>query len=69
MTPMPRRTPKLVFPQQNPSPNHDHQQLTSSSNPQKKKKIIGIATKAKEKYQRNNPNSSRRKLERKGYKD
>ena len=66
MTPMPRRTPNLAL---YPSPIHDYQQSTSSSNPQKKNKIIEFATKAKEKYQRNTPTSSLRKLERKGYKD
>ena len=69
MTPMPRRAPNLIFAQHNPSPIHDHQQSTSCSNPQKKKKVIEFATKAKEKYQRNNPKISFRELERKKYKD
>ena len=60
---MPGRTSNLALPQHNSSPTHDYREPTSSSQPQKKNKMREYATKAKEKYQRNNPKNSLRKLE------
>ena len=66
-TPMPRQTHEL------PSPIRDSQ-LSTSNTPQKltsatdKGKIAHFSTKVKEDNERNNPYSSFRKLERKGYK-
>ena len=49
-----------------PSNSNTPPNLTSATD---KGKIAHFATKVKEKYKRNDPNSSLRKLERKGYKD
>ena len=68
MTPMPRQ------PHQLPNPMRDSQLSNSNTPPNlttasDKGKKAHFATKVKEKYRRNDPNSSLRKLERKGYKD
>ena len=57
-----------------PNPIRDSQPSNSNTPPNlnsasDKGKIAHFATKVKEKYKRNDPNSSLRKLERKGYKD
>ena len=68
MTPMPRQPPDLPNPIRDSQPSNSNtpQYFTSTSN---KAKIAHFATKVREKYKRNDPNSSLRKLERKGYKD
>ena len=68
MTPMPRQPPKQ------PNPIRDTQPPNSNTPPNltnatDRGKIAHFATKVKQKYKRNDPNSSLRKLERKGYKD
>ena len=68
ITPMPRQPPDL------PNPIRDSQPSNSNTPPNStsaldKGKIARFATKVREKYKRNDPNSSLRKLERKGYKD
>ena len=68
MTPMPRQPSEL------PIPMRDSQLSNSNTPPNStsatdKGKIAHFATKVKEKYKRNDPNSSLRKLERKRYKD
>ena len=68
MTPIPRQPHGL------PNPIRDSQTSNSNTPPNStratdKGKIAHFATKVKEKYKRNDPNSSLRKLERKGYKD
>ena len=68
MTPMPRQSHDL------PNPILDSQSSNSNTPPNStsatdRGKIAHLATKVKEKYKRNDPNSSLRKLERKGYKD
>ena len=67
MTPMPTQIPEL------PNPIHDSQPSNSNTPPNltsatDRGKIAHFATKVREKYKRNDPNSSLRKLERKGYK-
>ena len=57
-----------------PNPIRDSQPSNSNTpsnltNATEKRKIAHFATKVREKYKRNDPNSSLRKLERKGYKD
>ena len=68
MTPMPRQPHDLPNPMRDSQPSNSNTppNLTSASD---KGKIAHFATKVKEKYQRNDPSSSLRKLERKGYKD
>ena len=68
MTPMPRQPHDLQNPIRDSQPSNSNTppNLTSASD---KGKIAHFATKVKEKYKRNDPNSSLRKLERKGYKD
>ena len=68
MTPMPRQPPELTNPIGNSQRSNSNTQpnWTSSND---KGKIAHFATKFTGKYKRNNPNSSLRKLERKGYKD
>ena len=68
MTPMPRQPHDLPNPIRDSQPSNSNTppNLTSASD---KGKIAHFATKIKEKYERNDPNSSLRKLERKGYKD
>ena len=66
--PMPRQ------PHDPPNPKRDSQPSNSNTPPNStsaidKGKIAHFATKIKKKYKRNDPNSSLRKLERKGYKD
>ena len=68
MTPMPRQPHDLQ------NTIRDSQRSISntppnSTNSTDKGKIAHFATKVKEKYRRNDPNRSLRKLERKGYKD
>ena len=68
MTPMPRQPHDL------PNPIRDSQPSNSNTSPNSTNatdggKIAHFATKVKEKYKRNDPNSSLRKQERKGYKD
>ena len=68
LTPMPRQPHDLQ------NPIRDSQSSNSSTPPKLtsatyKGKIAHFATKVKEKYKRNDPNISLRKLERKGYKD
>ena len=65
---MPRQPPEL------PNPTRDCQRSNSNTPPKltrvtDKGKIAHLATKAREKYKRNDPNSSLRKLKRMGYKD
>ena len=68
MIPMPRQPPEL------PNPIRDSQ-LSNSNTPKNltcatdEGKIAQFATKVREEYKRNDPSSSLRKLERKGYKD
>ena len=62
MTPIPRQPPDL------PNPIRDSQPSNSNTPPNltsAKGKIAHFATKVREKYKRNDPNSSLRKLERK----
>ena len=68
MTPMPRQSHDLLNPIRDSESSNSNTppNLTRASD---KGKISHFATKAKEKYKRNDPNSSLRKLERKGYKD
>ena len=68
MTPMPRQPPELTNPKGDSQPSNSNTppNLTSASD---KGKIAHFATKVSEKYKRDDPNSSLRKLERKGYKD
>ena len=68
ITPMPRQPHEL------PNPIRDSQPSKSNTPPNKtsatdRGKIAHFATKFKEKYERNDPNSSLRRLDRKGYKD
>ena len=68
MTPIPRQPPDL------PNPIRDSQPSNSNTPPNLKSttdkgKMAHFATKNKEKYERNDPNSSLRELERKGYED
>ena len=68
MTPMPRQPHDL------PNPIRDSQPSNSNTPPNlttatDRGKTARFATKVKEKYERNDPNSSLRKIERKGYKD
>ena len=67
-TPMPRKPPEL------PKPIRDAQRSNSNTPPNvtsatDKGKIAHFSTKVREKYKRNDPNSSLRNSERKGYKD
>ena len=68
MTPIPRQPHDLQNPIRDSQPSNSNTppNLTSASD---KGKIAHFATKVKEKYKRNDPKSSLRKLERKGYKD
>ena len=68
MTPMPREPHDLPNPIRDfqPSKSNTPPNLTSATD---RSKIDHFATKVKEKYKRNDPNSSPRKLEGKGYKD
>ena len=57
-----------------PNPIRDSQSSISNTPPNStsandKGKIVHFASKVREKYEKNHPNSSLRKLERKGYKD
>ena len=65
MTPMPRQPPDPICDSQ-PSNSNTPPNITSATD---RGKIAHFATKVREKYKRNDPNSSLRKLERKGYKD
>ena len=68
MTPMPRQPHDIQnsIRDSQPSNSNTPSNLTSASD---KGKIAHFATKVREKYKRIDPNSSLRKLERKGYKD
>ena len=68
MIPMPRKMPQPAKPIRDwqPSNSNTPPNLTNTTD---RGKIAHFATKVKEKYKRNDPNSSLRKLERKGYKD
>ena len=68
MTSMPRQSHHLPNPKRDSQPSNSNTppKLTSASD---KGKIAHFATKVKEKYKRNDPNSSLRILERKGYED
>ena len=68
MIPTPREPPYLPNPIRDSQPSNSNTppNLTSATD---KGKIAYFATKLKEKYKGNDPNSSLRKLERKGYKD
>ena len=68
MTPMPRHPHDLPNPIRDSQPSNSNTptNLTSASD---KSKIAHYATEVKQKYKRNDPKSSLRKLERKGYKD
>ena len=68
MTPMPRNQPQLPNPIRDSQPSNSNTppNLTSATD---KDKIAHFATKVRKKYKKNDPNSSLRKLERKGYKD
>ena len=68
MAPMPRQPPDLPNPIRDSQPSNSNTpaNLNSASD---KGKVAHFAPKIKEKYKRNDPNSSLRKLERKGYKD
>ena len=68
MTPMPRQPHDLQNPIHYSEPSNSSTP-SNSTNPTDRGKIAHFATKVKEKYKRNDPNSSLRKLERKGYKD
>ena len=68
MTPMPRQPHDLQNPIRDSQPSNSNTPPNSTSATDKGK-IAHFATKVKEKYKRNDPNSSLRKLERKGYKD
>ena len=68
MTPMPRQPHDLPNPIRDSHPSNSNTPPNSTS-ASDKGKIAHFATKVKEKYKRNDPNSSLRKLERKGYKD
>ena len=68
MTPMPRQPHDLPNPIRDSQPSISNTPLNLNS-ASDKGKIAHFATKVKEKYTRNDPNSSLRKLERKGYKD
>ena len=67
-------TPMLRQPHDLPNPTRDSQPSNSNTPPNStsatdRGKIAHFATKVREKSKRNDPNSSLRKLERKGYKD
>ena len=68
MTPMPRQLHDLQnsIRDSQPSNSNTPPNLISASD---KDQVAHFATKVKEKYKRNDPNSSLRKLDRKGYKD
>ena len=68
MTPMPRQPHDLQNSKRDSQPANSNTppNLNSASD---KGKIAHFATENREKYKRNDPNSSLRKLERKGYKD
>ena len=68
MTPMPREPHDLANPIRDFQPSNSNIPPISTSATDKGKKAH-FATKVKENYKRNDPNSSLRKLERKGYKD
>ena len=68
MTPMPRQPPELPNPIRDSNPSNSNTPSNSTSTTDKGK-IAHFATNVKEKYKRNDPNSSLRKVERKGYKD
>ena len=79
--PLPEFQPQTLPMIPKPRQSHDLQNSIRDSQPSKsntppnlnsasdKGKIAHFATKVKEKFKRSNPNSSLRKLERKGYKD
>ena len=68
ISPMPRQPLDLPNPIRDPQPSKSNTRsnLTSAT---VKGKVAHFATKFKEKYKRSDPNSSLRKLGRKGYKD
>ena len=68
MTPMPRPPNALQNPIRDSQPSNSITPPNSTSATDRGK-IAHFLTKVKEKYKRNDPNSSLRKLERKGYKD
>ena len=68
MTPMPRQPHDLQNAIRDSQPSNSNTP-PNSTNATDKGKIAHFATKVKEKYKRNDPYSSLRKLERKGYKD
>ena len=68
MTPMPRQPHALQNPIRDSQPSNPNTPQNSTSATDRGK-IAHFATKVKENYKRNDPNSSLRKLERKGYKD
>ena len=68
MTPIPRKPPELPnsIRDSQPSNSNTPPNLTNATD---KGKITHFMTKVREKYRRNDPNSSLRKLEKNGYKD
>ena len=64
---MPRQPHDLPNPIRDSQPSNSNTPPNSTSTTDKDK-TAHFATKVKEKYKRNDPNSSLRKLERKGYK-
>ena len=68
MTPIPRQPHDLQNPIRDSQPSNSNTPQNSTTATDKGK-IAHFATKVKEKYKRNDPNSSLRKQERKGYKD
>ena len=68
MTPMPRQPHDLQNPIRDSQPSNSNTP-PNSTNATDRGKIAHFATKVKEKYKRNDPNSSLRKQERKRYKD
>ena len=65
---MPRQPYDLQNPIRDSQPSNSNTPSNSNSTTDKGK-IAHFATKIRETYKRNDPNSSLRKLERKGYKD
>ena len=68
MTPMPRQPHDIPNPIRDSQPSNSNTPQNSTTATDRGK-IAHFATKVKEKYKRNDPNSSLRKQERKGYKD
>ena len=68
MTPIPRQPRELPNPLRDSQPS-DSNTPTSLTSATDKGKIAHFATKVKETFKRSDPNSSLRRLERKGFKD